>query len=304
MSYLVAALYKFVPLPEYEAMQLPLKTLLTEHQVKGILLLAPEGINGTLSGPEAGVRAVLAHLRAMPQFSDLEHKESWSERAPFARLKVRLKQAIVFMGVPGADPNQDVGTYVPPTDWNALIQDPETVLIDTRNDYEVKIGSFKHAIDPKTPSFSDFPAWVDEHRELLTGRKIAMFCTGGIRCERATAYLKEQGFDQVFHLKGGILRYLEMIPPEQSLWQGQCFVFDRRVSVGHGLVPGGLLTCGGCRAPLTSQDLESPQYEKGVCCPGCHDELTAEQKARFAERQKQIDLADARGEIHQVQAQS
>lgn len=304
MSYLVAALYKFEPLPHYAELQAPLKAFLSAHEIKGILLLAPEGINGTLSGPEAGVRAVLDHLRSLPGLADLEHKESWSDRAPFARLKVRLKQAIVYMGVPGADPNQDVGTYVTPTDWNALIQDPNTVLIDTRNDYEVKIGSFDGAIDPKTPNFSDFPAWVDENRALLQGKNIAMFCTGGIRCERATAYLKEQGFEQVFHLKGGILRYLELIPREQSLWHGQCFVFDRRVSVGHGLEPGGLSTCGGCRAPLTSQDLESPDYELGVSCPDCSSDLSDAQRRRFRERQKQIELAESRGEIHQVQAQS
>ncbi|MCJ9430580.1 rhodanese-related sulfurtransferase [Kordiimonas marina] len=297
-QYLIAALYKFVSLPHFETLREPILKLCTDAGVKGTLLLAKEGINGTIAGPEAGLRHVLASLRAMPDFADLVHKESWSEDEPFYRMKVRLKKEIVTMGVGGIDPNKIVGTYVKPKDWNDLISDPEVVLIDTRNDYEVAIGTFKGAVDPKTKSFREFPAWVEAQKTLHNKPKVAMFCTGGIRCEKSTAYMKEQGFEDVYHLEGGILKYLEEVPADESLWQGECFVFDERVSVGHGLVPGPYDMCRACRRPIDETDKASPDFERGVSCPHCVHETTDEQKARYRERQHQVDLAQARGEAH------
>lgn len=297
--YLVAALYKFVAIPHFADLQARIQAACVRNAVKGTILLASEGINGTVAGPEDGTRAVLAFLRAMPEFDGLVHKESWAEEAPFPRMKVRLKNEIVTMGVPGIDPNQIVGTYVKPADWNDLINDPDVMVVDTRNDYEVAIGTFKGAVDPKTKSFREFPAWAEEHAaELKKPKKVAMFCTGGIRCEKSTAYMREQGYDQVYHLEGGILKYLEEMPEDESLWQGECFVFDDRVSVGHGLKPGPYDMCHACRRPISEEEKTSDHYVHGISCPHCHTETTPEQKARFTERQKQIALAKERGELH------
>lgn len=296
--YLVAALYKFVKLDDYQAHQQPILEVCLANDVKGTLLLANEGINGTIAGPMEGIQRVLNYLRSIPAFEGLEHKESWATELPFPRMKVRLKKEIVTMGVPGIDPNQTVGTYVKPQDWNALISDPEVVVVDTRNDYEVAIGSFERAIDPETKSFREFPEWVKNADALKNKKKVAMFCTGGIRCEKSTAYLKEQGFEEVYHLQGGILKYLEEVPEEESLWHGECFVFDDRVSVGHGLKEGPYDMCHACRRPISDEDKQSAHYIKGISCPHCFDETSEEQKSRFAERQKQIALAKERGELH------
>jgi UPF0176 protein len=298
--YLTAALYKFVDLPDFEALREPLQACCEAQQVKGTLLLASEGINGTIAGMEQGVRAVLAHLRADPRLATLQHKEAWADKPPFLRMKVRLKKEIVTLRVPGLDPNKTVGQYVKPEDWNALVADPDVLLIDTRNDYEVAIGTFQGAINPAIRTFTELPAWLDAQPSLQGEKKpkVAMFCTGGIRCEKSTALMKMHGFDEVYHLEGGILKYLEEIPPEQSTWEGACFVFDERVSVGHGLQPGPHELCRSCRWPLGEQDKASPHYVKGVSCPHCHDQRSPEQKAQLAERQRQVELAEARGEVH------
>lgn len=298
-EFLVAALYKFVRLPKFEELQAPLKEVCEQGGVKGTLLLAAEGINGTVAGPEAGVRNLLSFLTGREEFADLVHKESWASEMPFLRMKVRLKNEIVTMGVPGTDPNSIVGTYVKPQDWNALISDPDVVLVDTRNDYEVGIGTFQGAVDPNTTTFREFPQWEKDNEELLRSKKkVAMFCTGGIRCEKSTAYMKAQGYEEVFHLEGGILKYLEEVPQEESMWEGECFVFDSRISVGHGLKEGPYDQCYGCRWPITDEDKQSPKYERGVSCPRCYDSLSDEKKARSKERQKQIELAHKRGEEH------
>lgn len=298
-EYLVAALYKFVALPDFADLQAPIRAVCDENAVKGTLLLADEGINGTIAGPEEGIHRVLDYLTKIPAFAGLVHKESRATEPPFPRMKVRLKKEIVTMGVPGINPNQVVGTYVKPKDWNALIADPDVVVVDTRNDYEVAIGTFEGAVDPKTKSFREFPAWAKDHeRDLKKPKKVAMFCTGGIRCEKSTAFMKEQGYDEVYHLEGGILKYLEEMPEDESLWHGECFVFDDRVSVGHGLVPGPYDMCHACRRPISDDDKASDHFLKGVSCPHCYDETSDEQKARFAERQKQIALARERGELH------
>ena len=297
-DFLVAALYKFTPLAADTELQARIHEVCASHDVAGTLLLAPEGINGTIAGPEAGLRSVLAFLRTLPGCADLEHKESRAEIQPFLRLKVRLKREIVTMGMPGIDPNHIVGTYVEPEDWNALITAPDVVTIDTRNDYEVRIGQFAGAIDPKTTTFREFPAWFRQFRETRPNARIAMYCTGGIRCEKATAFVKEEGIKDVFHLKGGILKYLETVPAEDSLWKGECFVFDRRVSVGHGLVEGDHTLCHACREPLSAEDRASPLYIEGECCPYCHDERDTAQREGYAERHRQEALAKARGERH------
>jgi UPF0176 protein len=262
--------------------------------------LAREGINGTIAGPEAGVRAVLAWLRSDARLADLQHKEAWADAPPFHRLKVRLKREIVTLGVPGLDPTKTVGTYVKPADWNALIEQPDVLLIDTRNDYEVKIGTFEGAVNPGIRSFTELPAWLAQQPALQGPVKprVAMFCTGGIRCEKSTALLKMQGFDEVYHLEGGILKYLEEVAPERSRWQGECFVFDERVSVGHGLRPGASALCRSCRWPLSEEDRRSPWFEEGVSCPHCHDRRDALARERLAERQRQVSLARERGAQH------
>jgi UPF0176 protein len=298
--YLTAALYKFVDLPDFEALREPLQACCDAHQVKGTLLLASEGINGTIAGLEPGVRAVLAHLRADLRLASLQHKEAWAHKPPFLRMKVRLKKEIVTLRVPGLDPNKTVGQYVKPQDWNALVADPDVVLIDTRNDYEVAIGSFQGAINPNIKTFTELPAWLDAQSALQGEKKprVAMFCTGGIRCEKSTALMKMHGFEEVYHLEGGILKYLEEVPPEQSTWEGECFVFDERVSVGHGLQTGLHELCRSCRWPLDAEDKASVHYVKGVSCAHCHDQRSPEQKAQLAERQRQVELAEARGEVH------
>ncbi len=301
---LVAALYKFVALPDYEALRAPLQSVCDANHVMGTLLLAREGINGTIAGPPDGIRAVLAHLKADARLADLEHKESWASEMPFLRMKVRLKKEIVTLGAPEADPTRQVGTYVEPEDWNALISDPDVVLIDTRNAYEVEIGTFKGAVDPVTASFREFPEFVKSHAGLGKRPKVAMFCTGGIRCEKASSYMLAHGFDEVFHLKGGILKYLETVPEEDSLWQGECFVFDERVSVKHGLDEGSYDMCHACRFPITEEDKRSDKYQRGVSCPRCWDEKSEAQKARYAARQRQMELAEERGDIHLGQAES
>lgn len=294
----VAALYKFVRLPDFRELRPLLLAVAEAAGIKGTLLLAEEGINGTISGTRQGIDTVLGWLRADPRLAELEHKESYTDRHPFYRLKVKLKKEIVTLGVPEVDPNALVGTYVDPQDWNALISDPEVLVLDTRNDYEVEIGSFRRAIDPKTASFREFPQYVREHFDPARHRKVAMFCTGGIRCEKASSFMLGEGYAEVFHLRGGILKYLEEVPPEESLWQGECFVFDHRVGVTHGLQEGEAELCFGCRRPVKPEDRLSPLYAEGICCPHCHDRLTDEQKARFAERQKQIELARQRHQPH------
>jgi len=298
----VAALYKFTPFADHAALQAPLLACCRRHGAKGTLLLAHEGINGTIAGSDAGIVAVLDHIRSLPGCADLEVKFSRAPTMPFHRMKVRLKREIVTMGQPDIDPLASVGTYVAPADWNALIADPDTIVIDTRNDYEVAIGTFQRAIDPQTASFRDFPEWFRARRAELLGQgqqpKVAMFCTGGIRCEKSTAFLKAEGVEEVFHLKGGILKYLEDVLPEQSLWQGECFVFDQRVSVGHGLVPGSFALCHACRRPVSAEQQASPEYEEGVSCPACWGERTEEQRAGYRERHRQEQLAAARGAAH------
>lgn len=296
----VAALYQFTKFDDPEALRAPLLAACEAHGIKGTLLLAREGINGTIAGLPEALGKVLAHIRTLPGCAELDVKFSSAPEMPFHRMKVRVKREIVTMGEPDIDPTLAVGHYVDPHDWNALIADPDTLVIDTRNDYEVAVGTFTGAVDPATPSFRDFPAWFREHREeLLAGKKkVAMFCTGGIRCEKSTSFLRAEGVEDVYHLKGGILKYLEHVPEDQSLWQGECFVFDERVTVRHGLEQGTFHLCRACRRPLDAAALAHPDYEDGVSCPACIDERTPQQRAGYAERQRQEALAKARGELH------
>jgi len=284
----IAALYHFTPFSEPEALQQPLKDLGLAQGVVGTLLLAPEGINGTIAGSRIGIDRVIAHIRALPGCADLIWKESTAESRPFTKLKVRLKREIVTMGVEGVDPRAAVGRYVAPEQWNDLISAPDVAVIDTRNDYEVGIGTFKGAIDPETRSFGEFPAWWKANKDRFHNKRIAMFCTGGIRCEKSTNYLIGQGVEDVFHLKGGILKYLEEVPEEDSLWEGSCFVFDRRVSVEHGLREGPHDLCWACRKPLAPEDHQRPEYERGVQCHQCVDDYSEADRARFRERQRQL----------------
>ncbi len=297
----VAALYRFTKLTDCEAVRRPMAAACRTAGVRGTLLLAHEGVNGTIAGSDEGIDHVLAHLRTLPGCDRLDVRESRARTMPFHRLKVRVKREIVTMGQPSIDP-ADAGHYVAPEDWNALIDAPDTILIDTRNDFEVAIGSFPRAIDPGTRSFRDFPAWFLSHRDELLARspqpRVAMFCTGGIRCEKATAFLRAQGLDEVYHLKGGILAYLETVPAEQSGWRGECFVFDQRVAVGHALAPGTYDLCHACRMPIGADDRASPLYSEGVSCPRCHAERSDAQRAAYAERQRQTRLAEGRGETH------
>jgi UPF0176 protein len=294
----VAALYKFVALEDFHELREPLLDACLAAGARGTLLLAHEGINGTIAASREGIDEVLAYLRSDPRLQDLEHKESLDDHMPFYRMKVKLKKEIVTMGIAGIDPNQRVGTYVRPADWNELLSDPEVLLLDTRNDYEVGIGSFRGALDPETTTFREFPAYVRKHLDPGQHKKVAMFCTGGIRCEKASAFMLQEGFQEVYHLQGGILKYLEEVPQEESLWEGECFVFDNRVAVNHRLEKGQYDQCHGCRHPITEQDKKSEKYQKGVCCPRCFGTLSADQIASFRERQKQIELAQARGEVH------
>jgi UPF0176 protein len=296
--FIVAALYHFTRFDDPASLRGPLLDVATSHGVRGSLLLAREGINGTIAGNRDGIDAMLAHIRAMPGCAALEWKESHAPDMPFGRMKVRLKREIVTMGQPDVDPRAGTGHYVAPKDWNALISAPDVAVIDTRNDYEVAIGTFDGAIDPGTRSFGEFPQWWQENRHRFHNKRIAMFCTGGIRCEKSTNYLLGQGVEQVYHLKGGILKYLEEVPPDQSLWHGACFVFDQRVSVEHGLKPGPHIMCHACRRPLWPEDTRRPEYEEGVQCHHCVDEFTPERREGFRERQRQIALAAARGLPH------
>ena len=294
----VCALYKFVTLNDFEALREPLLTTMKTLQVRGTLLLAKEGINGTVAGSREGIDGLLVWLQQTPELATIDHKESYSSKQPFLRTKVKLKNEIVTMGIEGIDPRQVVGTYVEPENWNALISDPDVLLVDTRNDYEVQVGTFAHAVNPQTDSFREFPQYVKDHLDTNKHKKVAMFCTGGIRCEKSTAYLKEQGFAEVYHLKGGILKYLEQVPESESLWQGECFVFDDRVTVDHQLQTGSYDQCHACRLPITEQDKASEHYVKGVSCPCCYNKTTPEQRQRFLEREKQMQLAKIRGEVH------
>jgi UPF0176 protein len=294
----VSAMYKFVNLDNFEQLRQPLLQSMLDNGIKGTLLLAQEGINGTVAGSRQGIDALLAWLRQDPRLADIDNKESFDKAMPFYRSKVKLKKEIVTMGVEGIDPQQVVGTYVKPEDWNELISDPEVMLIDTRNQYEVNIGSFKGAIDPHTESFRQFPNYVKQNLNPTKHKKVAMFCTGGIRCEKSTAYMKEQGFEEVYHLEGGILKYLEAVSPEETMWEGECFVFDNRVTVDHHLDKGKYDQCNACRMPITKQEQTSEHFIAGISCPYCYDKTSHEQRQRFEQRQKQMELASARGEAH------
>ncbi|MBD2624880.1 oxygen-dependent tRNA uridine(34) hydroxylase TrhO [Trichormus variabilis] len=283
----VAALYKFISLPDFAEIQEPLLSFCQEQGIKGTILLAPEGINGTIAGSRQAIDAVLNFLRGDTRFTDLEHKESYTETPPFERMKVRLKPEIVTLGIPEIDPNEKVGIYVSPQEWNDLISDPEVTVIDTRNDYEVSMGTFKRAENPQTQIFREFPEYVNEQLDPSKHKQVALFCTGGIRCEKASSYLLSQGFERVYHLKGGILKYLEEIPAEESLWEGECFVFDERIAVRHGLEEGSYELCFCCGHPIAEEDKTSSKYEEGISCPHCFDSLTEDKRTRQQQKWKQ-----------------
>ncbi|WP_416676769.1 oxygen-dependent tRNA uridine(34) hydroxylase TrhO [Egbenema bharatensis] len=284
MMIVVVTFYKFVKLPDASVLRSLILSHCQSQGVRGTILLAQEGMNGTIAGTREAIDSVLAFLRADPRFADLEHKESTADTSPFDRMKVRLKREIVTLGLPEVDPTTQVGTYVSPEEWNAVIADPEVVVIDTRNAYEVGIGTFKGAQNPQTDSFREFPDYVEQHLDPSKHKKVAMFCTGGIRCEKASSFMLAQGFQEVYHLKGGILKYLETVAPDESLWQGECFVFDQRVTVQHGLASGTHSLCWGCGHPISEAEKASPQYEVGVSCPHCFDRLTPEKRDRLRER--------------------
>lgn len=295
----VAALYRFARLADPASLRDGLLACCRENAVRGTLLLATEGVNGTIAGSDAGIAAVVAQIRAVPGCDALDVKYSQARKMPFHRLKVRVKKEIVTFGVRGLDPAGMAGTYVEPEDWNALISDPDTLVIDTRNRYEVEIGSFAGALDPGTDGFAEFPAWFEKNRHLLAGKKrVAMFCTGGIRCEKSTAFLRQQGVEDVFHLRGGILKYLETIPAQTSLWKGECFVFDERVAVGHGLAPGSHVLCRACRMPVSPEERAAEDYVEGERCPKCSNTRSDDDRRRYAERHRQVGLAAARGRTH------
>ena len=296
----VAALYRFAPLPDYQDLTAPLRGMCELLDIKGTLLLASEGINGTVAGTRGSLDALLGYLRADPRLADLDVKWSTADSEPFHRLKVKAKREIVTLGVDGVDPRETVGTYVEAEDWNAVLSDPNAVVIDTRNRFEVALGTFRGAVDPGTESFTDFPAWAEANRERLkSAGRIAMFCTGGIRCEKASSWMQREGFGEVLHLHGGILRYLETVPEGESLWSGSCFVFDNRIGVGHGVRESRDVTlCYNCRKPLTSKDRESPLYEDGVSCAACASGLAEDRLRTLRERQKQVKLSESRGQRH------
>ncbi len=298
----VAALYKFADLPDYQNLRERLIDLCSANNIYGSLLLALEGINGTVAGSRDAIDALKAFLLADSRFNGIEYKESFAEKNPFPRMKVKLKKEIVTLGRPEANPNEIVGTYLNPKEWNQLIKDPNVVVIDVRNNYEVELGSFSNALNPKTDSFREFPAFVKNNLDPKKHQKVAMMCTGGIRCEKASSFMKKQGFDEVYHLKGGILKYLEETPKHESLWQGECFVFDNRVTVDHDMKPGSYTLCHGCRNPVSPEEMQASTYVKGVSCPGCFGKRTPEQVASATARQKQIELAKARGQSHMVAA--
>lgn len=294
----IAALYKFASLPNFEELREPIREACERFAVRGTLLLAEEGINGTIASSPDGIDGILDYLRTVPGLEDLDHKESFADTQPFYRMKVRLKKEIVTIGVPGTNPNERVGEYVDPEGWNELIAQDDVVVIDTRNDYETALGTFHGAIDPDIKTFREFPEYV--HRELDPSKhkRVAMFCTGGIRCEKASAYMLNQGFEEVYHLRGGILKYIEAMPKEKSAWEGDCFVFDERVAVDHDLEPADYALCRGCRNPVSPEDKLSPHYEEGISCPRCYADLTEEKRQSRLERQKQELLAKQRGESH------
>ena len=294
----VAALYRFAKFPDYESFREPLLAIMLAHEVRGTLLLAAEGINGTIAGNRIGIDAVLTWLAKDHRFAGIQAKESYVDENPFYRTKVKLKKEIVTMGVEAIDPTHIVGTYVDAKDWNALLADPEVLLLDTRNQYEVEIGTFENAINPKTDSFREFPEYVRNNLDPKVHKKVAMFCTGGIRCEKSTAYLKQHGFEDVFHLKGGILKYLEEQPETDTKWQGECFVFDNRVTVNHKLEKGIYDQCHACRRPILEKDKGSEFYQKGVSCHHCYDKHSKQQIKRYAERERQMELAAQRSEVH------
>ncbi|MFT7185555.1 MAG: UPF0176 protein [Pseudohongiellaceae bacterium] len=294
----VCALYKFVILEDFELIRTPLLNIMLKNEVRGTLLLAREGINGTIAGSRESVDVVLNWLKNDVRFSDIVTKESFDIDIPFNRTKVKLKKEIVTMGVENIDPKKIVGTYVKSKDWNALISDPEVLVVDTRNDYEVKIGTFQNALNPETETFREFPDYVEKNLDSSKHKKVAMFCTGGIRCEKSTAFLKEKGFEEVYHLEGGILKYLEEVPEEETMWKGECFVFDNRVAVNHKLEKGQYDQCNACRMPVTETEKQSEHFIEGVSCPHCYEKKTDAQKARFAERERQVKLANDRGEQH------
>jgi UPF0176 protein len=301
-TYLTTAMYHFVSLPHFKTLREPLLQFCVSREIKGTFLLADEGINGTVAGKEKSILELLSFLKNDSLFEgslkNLSHKESWSDKHPFYRMKVKLKKEIVTLGVPGVSPTKVVGKYVKPQDWNKVISDPEVILIDTRNDYEYAIGSFKNAINPKTTTFREFPEYVKTHFDPKKHKKVAMFCTGGIRCEKASSYMMSEGFDEVYHLEGGILKYLEEVNPEESLWQGECFVFDQRVAIKHGLEVGNFDQCYACRYPLSQDDMKSEQYTPGISCPYCYNHHTSEKLQALTERQKQVILAKERGVDH------
>ena len=297
-EFVVCALYKFVRLEDYKNLREPLFNIMDKNEVRGTLLLAYEGINGTISGSRQGINTVLNWLQSDDRLNPITCKESYTDKSPFKRSKVKLKKEIVTMGVEGIDPTQSVGTYIPPKEWNSLISDPEVILVDTRNEYEYEIGTFQNAVNPHTDNFREFPQYVEENLDPDKHKKVAMFCTGGIRCEKSTAFLKEKGFEEVYHLQGGILKYLEEVPKEETMWEGECFVFDDRVAVNHDLEKGQYDQCHACRFPITEEEKQDARFIQGVSCPRCFDKTSPEQKARYEEREKQIRLAEKRGEGH------
>ena len=294
----VCAMYKFVTLENFQDIRQPLLDVMEANEVRGTLLIAQEGINGTVAGSRAGIDALLAWLGTDERLANIVTKESYDETMPFYRTKVKLKKEIVTMGIEGIDPKQVVGTYVKPKDWNALISDPDVVLVDTRNDYEYQIGTFEGAVNPNTETFREFPQYVKENMDPTKQKKVAMFCTGGIRCEKSTAYMKEQGFDEVYHLEGGILKYLEEVPKEETMWEGECFVFDNRVAVNHDLEKGQYDQCHACRMPITEEEKQDERFQQGVSCVHCFDKVSDQQRQRFIERERQVQLARERGEEH------
>jgi UPF0176 protein len=294
----VCALYKFVTLEKFQDLRQPLLKVMEYNKIRGTLLLASEGINGTVASNRQGIDALLAWFEKDARLGNIVVKESFENSNPFNRIKVKLKKEIVTMGIEGIDPKQVVGTYVKPKDWNALISDPDVVLVDTRNAYEVKVGTFEGALNPNTTNFREFPQYVRDNLDPKANKKVAMFCTGGIRCEKSTAYLKEQGFDEVYHLEGGILKYLEEVPEADTMWQGECFVFDNRVTVNHQLEKGAYDQCHACRLPITKEEQTSEKFLEGISCPHCFDTHTLDQRQRYEERQRQMELSKERGEAH------
>lgn len=297
-SVVITALYKFVELEDYRSLKTALDELCQRQGIKGTLLLAREGINGTVAGSAKATKALLEFFQNDRRLADMHFKQSYADKVPFFRMKVRLKKEIVTLGLPHIDPRRKVGQYVKPKDWNSLVNNPEVLLIDTRNDYEYEVGTFSGAINPNTNNFRQFPQYIRTNFDPDRHKKVAMFCTGGIRCEKASSYLLDQGFQNVYHLEGGILNYLQEVDKRDSLWLGECFVFDQRVTVDHDLKPGGYDQCHGCRRPISDTDKQSDKYVQGVSCPRCYNRLSEDQKKRFAMREKQIQLAKQRGEAH------